>query len=226
MQDLFRSIWSALGVPQLWGFILTLVIIVAVYFVRLFIDQALKNQSAEFANKLQTQSTTQIEKFKSELQMQSTTQIEKLKSELQSKLLINVGDRQFIQSQYVNLHAVCQELAASLRDAYIRLFEGEGNTATEEAIAKIALEVDNNIMRPFRRYQMLLDGQTIDKVFYVHNILAQVYDNPSSDTIASFRSFKNKFYKAISDASHSLQPELILQRKGIVDYEPYKPQGG
>ncbi len=145
---------------------------------------------------------------------------------LNSKLQKTIEDQKFVQSQYASIVTYVQEQHVALITAYLRLFEGEGAIVTGEAFAKIALKADNDVMRPFRKYQPLLDKQTIDKIYYIHDILAQFQDNPSPDAIESFRSWKAEFYNEISDARDILQPELILYRKGIIGRAPYKPQGG
>lgn len=207
MQDVLRSIWSALGVPQLWGLILTLAVVVAVAIIKLFIDQAMKNQAAKFANTLQVETTRQTEKLKAELQ--KTTE-----------------EQKFVLSQYASIATYTQEQYVGLMRAYIDLFEGEGKTATGEAFAKIALKADNDVMRPFRKFQTLLDKQTMAKIYYIHNILAQFQDNPSPEAIERFRSWKAEFFENIDDTRDILQPEQILKRKGIISSVPYEPQGG
>ena len=68
MQDILRSIWSALGVPQLWGLILTLIVATAVAIIKLFIDRAMRNQATQFTDTMQRETARQIEILKSELQ--------------------------------------------------------------------------------------------------------------------------------------------------------------
>lgn len=207
MQDILRSIWSALGVPQLWGLILTLVVGIAVAVIKLFIDRAMTKQATKFADTLQREAARQIELLKAELQK-------------------TAEEQKFVLSQYASIATYVQEQYVGLIRAYIRLFEGEGATATGEDFAKIALKADNDIMTPFRRYQPLLDEQTSNKIYYIHNILAQFQDNPNPDTIEHFRNWKTKFFDTISDARTLLQPEQILKRKGIIGSVSYEPQGG
>lgn len=207
MQDVLRSLWSALGVPQLWGLILTLVVVVAVAIIKLFIDGAMKNQATKFTDTLQRETARQIEIFKSELQ--KTTE-----------------EQKFVLSQYASIATYVQEQYAGLTRAYMRLFEWEGATATGEAFAKIALKADNDVMVPFRRYQPFLDEQTMNKIFYIHNILAQFQDTPSPGAIERLRNWKAEFYENIDGARALLQPEQILKRKGIIGSVPYESQGG
>jgi hypothetical protein len=207
MQALLQSIWSALGVPQLWGLILTLVVVVAVAIVKLFIDQAMKNQETKFAGTMQRETTKQIETFKSELQ--------KTSEEQKTVLSLYVGIATYVQEQHVGLMR-----------AYDRLYNREGTTATGEDFAKIALEADNDVMTPFRKYQVLLDKQTQNKIYHIHNILVQLQDNPSPDTIKRFRDWRAEFYNQINDARDILRPELILYRNGIIGSASYKSHGG
>ncbi len=207
MQDILRSIWSALGVPQLWGLILTLAVVVAVAITKLFIDQAMNNQATKFANTLKAETDRQTEKLKAALQ--KTTE-----------------EQKFVLSQYASIATYTQEQYHGLMRAYRDLFEDEGKTATGEAFAKIASKADNDVMRPFRKYQTLLDKQTMDKIYYIHNILAQFQDNPSPEAIERFRSWKAEFFANIDDTRNVLQPEQILKRKGIISSVPYEPQGG
>jgi hypothetical protein len=81
-------------------------------------------------------------------------------------------------------------------------------------------------MKPFRKYQPLLDQQTIEKIYDIHNILAQFQDNPSLSAIERFRSRKAEFLRDIREARDTLELEQILSRKGIINRESYKPQGG
>jgi hypothetical protein len=128
-------------VPQLWGLILTLVVVVAVAIIKLFIDRAMKNQETKFADTLQREAARQIEILKSELQ--KTTE-----------------EQKFVLSLYASIATYVQEQHDGLMTAYMRLFKGEGATATGEDFAKIASEADNDVMTPFRRHQPFLDEQT------------------------------------------------------------------
>jgi len=201
MQDVLKGIWSALGVPQLWGGILTLIVILAVWVIKVVVDRALKNQAAEFANRLQTETARQTLEFQASLQKA-------------------VEDQKLIQSQYGGIAAYVQEQYASLIDAYVRLFEDEGARTTPAEFAKIAAKADNDVMRVFRKYQPLLDRQTSEKIYYLHNILAQFTSDPSADAIQRFRSWKAEFFNHIRDVQDIAKPELILYRRGIISSIP------
>ena len=148
-------------------------------------------------------------------------------SELQKILGVQFTEEQLLViSQYVTIGIYVQEQHAGLIRAYMRLFEWEGATATGKAFAKIALKADNDVMVPFRRYQPFLDKQIINKILYIHNILAQFQDNPSPDAIERFRNWKAEFYENIDGARALLQSEQILMRKRIIGSVPYESQGG
>jgi hypothetical protein len=207
MQDVLRSIWSALGVPQLWGLVLTLAVVVAVAIIKLFIDQAMKNQATKFASTLEAETNRQTEKLKAELQ--KTTE-----------------EQKFVLSQYASIATYTQEQYQGLLRAYIDLFEGEGKTAARKAFAKIASKAYNDVKTPFDKYQYLLDEQTRNKIYSILNILDQFRDNPSPEAIELFRSRKAEFFANIDDTRKILQPEQILKRKGIISSVPYEPHGG
>lgn len=145
---------------------------------------------------------------------------------LNSKLQKTIEDQKLVQRQYVDITTYAQEQSDSLIKAYLRLYEREGATATGEAFAKIALEADNDLMKPFRKYYNLLDDLTKKKIFHIHNILVQFQNNPSPNTLERFRKWKDGFIASIEDARSILQPELILYRKKIIGSVPYEPQGG
>src|SRR5258706_7757579 len=179
MQDLLRSIWSALGVPPPWALVLTLIILVAAFLVQLLINRAMNRELEELKSKLQgtiedkkaeLQKTIEdkkfvqsqdLEKLQAELQAEIARQTEELKAELQK----TTEEQKFVLSLYASIATYTQEQYHGLMRAYIDLFEGEGKTATGEAFAKIASKADNDVMRPFRKYQTLLDKQTMNKIY-------------------------------------------------------------
>jgi hypothetical protein len=148
--------------------------------------------------------------------------LEKLKADLQK----TIEDRKFVQSQYVVITTYTQEQSDSLIKAYLHLCEREGAIAIGEAFGKIALDADDDIMKPFRTYYSLLDDLTKKKIFHIHNILVQLQNNPSPNTLERFRNWKDGFIASIEGVRSILQPEQILTRMNIIDSVPYEPQGG
>lgn len=245
MQAILQSIWFLLGVPTLLGLILTVIVFVAAFLVKQYIVRAMNRDLENLKHDLENlkhdlQQTIEDRKF---VQSQD---LEKLKSELQQ----TIEDRKFVQSQDLaklqselqqtiekqnsvyNLYegagivTYTREQFAALMKAYRDLYEGEGATATGKTFAEIVRAADKNIMKPFNEYYDLLDRQTIDKIYRFHYMLSHIGGNPSPDTIERFRNWKAQFLKDITyDAYQILQPEKILERKGIYDNTVRKQRG-
>jgi hypothetical protein len=83
-------------------------------------------------------------------------------------------------------------------------------------------KADNELMKPLRQFSVKLDDETKNKIFRVHNILAQYYPDASLEAIQAFKRRKVEFYKLIDDTIQAIRPDLILTRLGIVS----RPLGG
>ena len=70
-------------------------------------------------------------------------------------------------------------------------------------------------MGPLRKYEALLDKRTKDKIFEIHNVIAQLRENPSPAIISNFKNFKNGFYNLTEEARELLKPSDVLSRIGI-----------
>jgi hypothetical protein len=134
----------------------------------------------------------------------------------QGRITQAVENQRFLQSQYADIGAYCNEQNAALREAYITFFEREGSLDADGAtVGRLASRVDGEVMRPLRKYEALLDEETRAKVYQVHNVIAQLRGTPSAETIDKFKNFRNQFYSLIEEAREVLKPTGVLSRTGI-----------
>jgi hypothetical protein len=110
-----------------------------------------------------------------------------------------------------------------LRDAYIALFERKpGLDAAGEAVGDLASTVDKEVMGPLRKYEALVDERTRNKIYQIHNLVAQLRGHPSVAAINNFKTLRNDFYRLIEEARELLKPSGVLERTGIRN----EPRGG
>jgi hypothetical protein len=134
----------------------------------------------------------------------------------QGKVAQAVEDQKFLQTQYADVGSYCIEQNAALREAYLDLFETEpGLDADGQAVGDLAATVDREVMRPLRKYEALVDEQTRNKIYEIHNLVAQLRGDPSADAINNFKSLRNDFYRLIEEARELLKPSGVLTRAGI-----------
>lgn len=172
MEDTLGQIWRLMGIPQIWGAVLTVIFLAIAFLLKKLIDQL-------------------AEKYK--------------------------ADREILNEQFTDIAEFVKEQSVALAKAYLRIFEGKvGLDAHGKKFSEMVEEADNELMKPLRQFSVKLDDETKNKIFRVHNILAQYYPDASSDSIEAFKKRKVEFYKLIDDTTQVLRPDLILSRLGVV----------
>lgn len=165
-------IWQWLGLPQIWGSILTLLLLLVAYLLNRLLHVRMDRQKA---------------------------------------------DLDTLRGHYADIADYANEQSVGLMRAYMKIFERkEGVDADAKELTAIIAEADNDLMKPLRKYQAKLDGETKAKIFRIHNILAQYYPDASEAAIENFRRRKGEFYGYLDDAQGALKPQLILYRLGLV----------
>jgi hypothetical protein len=152
---------------------------------------------------------SRIEKSKAEV----TMAIETYKRDAATAL----EEQRFLLQQYADIGTYCAEQNAALREAYLAFFERKpGLDADPQSVGNLASSVDKDVMMPFRKYETLVDDQTRSKIYQIHNLIAQLRGNPSSEAIANFRSVKGEFFRLTEEARVLLRPSGLLARSGVV----------
>jgi hypothetical protein len=133
----------------------------------------------------------------------------------QGQIARALEDQKLVQRQYADIGAFCTEQTAALTEAYLMLFEREGALDVDtHAIGRLAAKVDGLMMSPLRKYDALIDEQTRNKIYEIHNVVAQLRGNPNRDAVTNFKAFKNEFYVLIDQARVMLKPSGLLTRAG------------
>jgi hypothetical protein len=180
MKEAFEQIWGAMGIPQVWGGVLTILL--------LGIAFLLKKLIGVMADKY-------------------------------------AADRKTLNAQFADIGEFVKIQSVALIKAYVRIFEGEDALDAEgKRFSALVEKADNELMKPLRQFEAKLDDDTKNKIFYVHNILAQFYPDASTEAIKSFKSRKGEFYRLIDGTIKALRPDLILNRLGVVS-QPLKGRG-
>jgi hypothetical protein len=136
----------------------------------------------------------------------------------QTKMALEFEKHKLLLHSYEGIDVYCREQNEALREAYLSLFERDGGLSMDAAAAGImAANIDKEIMSPLREYEALLDETTRAKIYEIHNVVAQLRENPSATTINNFKSFRDDFYRLIEEARVLLRPSEVLSRTGVGD---------
>lgn len=131
----------------------------------------------------------------------------------QKNVALEVEEHKLLLHSYEDIGVYCAEQNAALREAYLSLFERDGGLSMDAAAAgMMAAKIDKELMSPLRKYEALLDETTRTKIYEIHNVVAQLRENPSTTTINNFKSFRDDFYRLIEEARVLLRPSEVLSR--------------
>src|SRR5947207_1788578 len=82
----------------------------------------------------------------------------------------------------------------ALFKAYRMLYEeSDLSTVTQTEFRRLIKDADDMIMTPFTRYRAHLDKSVINRVYDIHNIVAQYRSNLSSDAINNLINYRPQF---------------------------------
>ncbi len=172
MEEALKQVWHWMGIPQIWGAVLTILFLAIVFLLKKLIDQRAEKRKA---------------------------------------------DRELVNKQFTDIAEYVKEQSVALTKAYLGIFEGkDALDAQGKQFSEIVEKADNELMKPLRKFSAKLDDETKNKIFHIHNILAQYYPEPSRDAIQGFKERKGEFYRLVNDTTEFLRPDLILSRLGVV----------
>jgi predicted transcriptional regulator len=172
MDEALKQIWHWMGIPQIWGAVLTILFLAIAFLLKKLIDQLAERHKA---------------------------------------------DRATLNEQFTDIAEYVKEQSVVLIKAYLLIFEGkEALDAQGTRFSEIVEKADNELMEPLRRFSVKLDDETKNKIFYIHNILAQYYPSASHEAMQGLKGRKVEFYSLIDNTTKFLRPDLILNRLGVV----------
>jgi dihydroxyacetone kinase len=135
----------------------------------------------------------------------------------QAQAATELEDLKLVQRQYADINAFCMQQGAALTEAYLMLFEHHGALEGDcRAIGRLAAKADGVLMAPLRNYETLIDEETRNKIYAVHNVVAQLRGNPGPGTVTNFKGFKNEFYVLVNGAKAMLNPNDLLVRAQVI----------
>jgi len=127
------------------------------------------------------------------------------------------SDREAVTEQFADVADFVKDQSVALIKAYLRIFEGkDALDAQGKQFSEIVEKADNELMKPLRQFSAKLDDETKNKIFRIHNVLAQYYPDASDAAIQEFKTRKVEFYKLIDETVKAITPDLILSRLGIL----------
>jgi hypothetical protein len=125
-------------------------------------------------------------------------------------------DLQLLQGLYGRVMDYSIAQSTALRLAYLDLFESDTPSSDGEAFARIVSQADERVMTILRSNLGLIDKETRNQVYKIHNELVQLMENPS--LIEGFLKEPKEFFNEVEKVRDIIRTDRILHRLGLIEH--------
>jgi hypothetical protein len=192
MEDMLNTIWKFLGLPQIWGAILTIIILAGGVLFKRLIDHTFE---------------VQLERVKA----LHDDQLEKIKS-LHSEDV-------FLREQYAGIKDYSTKQTRALREAYLLIFEPGSSTLdiARKGFHERLATANQMVMQPLRENQSILDRSTEEEIYSISRYLLDEFENISqADLPKALATKKHTFFPMTQKVRDLITPDQIAYRLGLI----------